>query len=391
MLRQLYRCRPVVSPVSRRAVIVLNPASGRGRAGRMRAELERLLAAATARQVGAGGAPVQRGAARRTPPGSERIVSESLRSPVPPGSKPSRFPAQVPSATAGASHRPDTPLEWQIAQTTGPGSATRIAAEAAASGADIVAAAGGDGTLNEVLNGVAGSRSALALLPMGTGNDFARTVGLYGRLPLAVQTLFDGDARPIDAGHVAGRWFLNVAGCGFDAAVAERANRGPRWLSGAPAYIAAVIATIARFRPAGLRLTLDGETRELRAMLCSVANARFYGGGMRIAPDARLDDGLFDVCLLAEAGVLEFLTPFPRVFRGTHTAHPKVAMLRARQVGIESDRPLPLLIDGEVIGTTPAEFSLEPYAVRFLFPPARPSDTRPNRAKSTPAGGRQGG
>jgi diacylglycerol kinase (ATP) len=172
----------------------------------------------------------------------------------------------------------------------------------------------------------------------------------------------------VDVGRTQGRWFLNVAGCGFDAVVARRVNQGFRFLHGTAAYVAAVLHSLATFRPATLRLTLDGDIREERAMLCSVANARCYGGGMWIAPDARLDDGLFDLCLLREVGMVEFLRAFPRVFRGTHTTHPKVTMLRARHIVIESEPPLPVLIDGEVVGTTPAEFILAPHAISVMSP-----------------------
>ena len=229
-------------------------------------------------------------------------------------------------------------------------------------------------SLAEDPNGLIGSTATLALIPLGTGNDFSRTVGLYGSLGRAVDTLFNGVTKRIDVGRVGDRFFLNVAGCGFDAIVAERANRGPRWLTGTAAYLYAVLQTLPRFRAADFRVTIDGELRCARAMLCSVANARTYGGGMRIAPDARLDDGLFDLCLLAEASTLEFLRAFPRVFKGAHAGHPKITMLQGRRVRIETTPPLPLLIDGEVTGTTPAEFTLLPAAIEFLFPsPARPA------------------
>lgn len=257
---------------------------------------------------------------------------------------------------------------WKIFTTTAPGEATAIAARCAAEGYELVAAAGGDGTLSEVMNGVIGTPAALGLLPVGTGNDFARTVGLYGDLDRAVDTLLQGDPRPIDVGCVRGRWFLNIAGCGFDAVVAQRTNNGPRFLTGTAAYLLAVLQTLATYRAAALRLTADGETIFRRAMMCSVANARTYGGGMRIAPDAQLDDGLFDVCLLAEAGTVEFLRAFPQVFRGTHVSHPKITMLRARSVTIETDPPLPVLIDGDVAAPTPVTFTIQPAALRFQFP-----------------------
>jgi diacylglycerol kinase (ATP) len=261
-------------------------------------------------------------------------------------------------------------VHWEIRETSAPGDGVKLAAEAAALGADLVAAAGGDGTLGEVVNGLAGTGTRLGVIPLGTGNDFVRTLGLRADdLPGAVHTLFHGTPKPIDLGRCGDRWFLNVAGCGFDAVVAERVNRGFRRLRGTSTYLAALCQSLLAFRPAAFTLTLDGETRTQRAMLCSVANARAYGGGMLIAPDAQLDDGLFDVCLLGEVGTLEFLRAFPRVFRGTHTSHPKVTMLRARHVRVESDPPLPVFVDGEVIGRTPTEFTLAPRALEVMTPP----------------------
>ncbi len=303
---------------TQRIVVVLNPAAGRGQGARRRAELERKLAATA-------------------------------------------------SQTRG--NQADC-AEWRIVTTTAPGTAGALAAEAAAQGADVVAAAGGDGTLGEVVNGLVGTGARLGLLPLGTGNDFARCLGIGTDLDLAVRTLFSGVPQPVDLGRAQDRWFINVAWCGFDAVVAERVNRGFRRLHGTAAYIAAVFQTLLTFRPAAMRLTLDGETRQERAMLCTIANSQSYGGGMRIAPDARIDDGLFDVCLLRETGRLEFLRAFPRVFRGTHVTHPKVMMLRARHIAIESDPPLPILIDGDVVGTTPVEFTLSPRAIEVLTPGA---------------------
>jgi diacylglycerol kinase (ATP) len=302
----------------RQVAVVLNPAAGRGQGARQRAELERRLT----------------------------DVAEYL------------------------SHFDDVPpAQWRILETTAPGRGSVLAADAAAQGADVVAAAGGDGTCGEVVNGLVGTGARFGILPLGTGNDFARCLGLGTDLERAVETLFCGASKPVDLGCVQGRWFLNIAGCGFDAVVAERVNRGFRALRGTAAYLAAVYQSLRDFRPAAMRLTLDGETRELRAMLCAICNATHYGGGMRIAPGARLDDGQFDICLLSEAGKMEFLAAFPRVFRGTHVTHPKVTMLRARQVVVESDPPMPILVDGDVIGTTPAEFTIAPRALEVMAPP----------------------
>ena len=260
------------------------------------------------------------------------------------------------------------PIAWKIIETEAKGQGIVLAHEAAKTGADTVAAAGGDGTLNEVVNGLVGTEAILGLLPMGTGNDFARCLGIGTDLQKGIETLIYGKARPVDLGQAHGRWFLNIAGCGFDAQVAERANRGFPLLRGTGAYLAAIAHSLLHLKPATLTLTLDGETQTIRALMCSVANATSYGGGMMVTPDAKIDDGLFDICLLRAAGRLEFLLAFPRVFKGTHTMHKRVTMLRAKVVRIESDVPLPLLIDGEVIGTTPVEFILVSHAIRVMAP-----------------------
>ena len=230
-----------------------------------------------------------------------------------------------------------------------------------------VAAAGGDGTLNDLLNGVLRARqnTTIAVLPCGTGNDFARTLEI-SNLESALDVLQNGHARPIDIGvarsQMGERFFLNVAGAGFDAVVAKRINNG-RFLRGTTAYVAAVGATLKTFRAENLTLRCDDETENLRALLCAVANARSYGGGMRIAPDALLDDGLFDVCTIADATPLEFMRAFPSVFAGKHLSHPKVALRRAKNIRIETETPWPVLLDGELWGETPVEFNVVPRAV----------------------------
>ena len=297
-----------------RYTIVLNPASGRGRGQQNRARLEAL-------------------------------ITESV--------------ARLPEPAA---------MTWEIVETKAVGDGIRQAAQAVERGANVVAAAGGDGTLGEVVNGIAETGAHLGLLPLGTGNDFARSLGLHNDMERAVETLFHGTPQPIDLGRTQGRWFINVAGCGFDAVVADRVNRGFRFLHGTAAYLAAVAQSLLALRPVPMQLTLDDETQEVRGVLCAVANAPMYGGGMKIAPQARIDDGWLDVCLIGDATKLEFVRAFPRVFAGTHGSHPKVTMFRARHVLIESTPALPLLVDGEVIGTTPAEFTLSASALKLFLP-----------------------
>ncbi len=261
-----------------------------------------------------------------------------------------------------------SPVTWEIVETSKSGDGTRLASQAVERGAEAVVAAGGDGTLGEVVNGIAQSGAHLGLLPLGTGNDFARSLGLHNDLARAVHTLFHGTPQPVDLGRTQNRWFINVAGCGFDAIVAERVNRGIRFLHGTSAYLAAVAQSLLTLRPVPMELTLDGEIRKVRGVLCAVANAPMYGGGMKIAPQAQIDDGWLDICLIGDASKLEFIRAFPRVFAGTHDTHPKVTMFRARHILIESEPFLPVLVDGEVIGTTPAEFTITPSALQLLLP-----------------------
>ena len=273
--------------------------------------------------------------------------------------------------------------EWELLETKAPCDATRLAAEAAPR-STLVVAAGGDGTLGEVVNGVmdgtlGANRPRLGLLPLGTGNDFARCLGIPRDWRKAVWTLFHGAPRMVDVGRAtfendgATHWFVNVAGCGFDGLAARRVNElrhrpGWRHVRGTAAYLCAVLQELATLRAASLRIGLDGEFHEQRAVLCAVANATSYGGGMRVAPDAQIDDGLFDVCLIGDAGRLEFLRAFPRVFQGTHVSHPKVGVRRAAEVSLASDPPLPVLIDGDVLGVTPVRFSIVPRALEVMAP-----------------------
>lgn len=292
-----------------------------------------------------------------------------------------------------------------------PGESVVIARTAVEKGARIVAAMGGDGTVSEVATGLMGSETALALLPTGTGNDFARSLGIPLALEAAVKLLSSGRIAPVDVGLATftprggtpvpeanpnlveptttierrrandaekarelrlppnQRFFVNVAGCGFDAVVAERANRGIGPLRGTAVYLGAVLATLHRHRPADFRIKAEGKLYKFRAMLCSVANSQTYGGGMRIAPTAVLDDGKLDVVVVRETGRFEFLTAFPRVFGGSHLSHPKVLTFRGSRIQIESSPPMPVLLDGDVVGQTPVRFDVRPQALRVVVPP----------------------
>jgi len=253
--------------------------------------------------------------------------------------------------------------------TSGPGEATDIARDAA-SRFDLIVACGGDGTLCEVLNGLTGSDTPVAFIPAGTGNDFARTVGLPAAPGEAAREVVRGQSRRLDLMRLDNPPMIavNIIGIGFDAAVAARMNQRTRLCGGAVPYLAAVLTELARMQPVRLRLRVDEDTWEGKALLVAIANARSYGGGMCIAPDARPDDGLLDVVVVEPIGRVEFLRALPRVFRGTHVAHPAVSCRRGRQIVVESDVPAPAMVDGDLRTTTPLRVTVQPGAAHLWLP-----------------------
>jgi len=261
----------------------------------------------------------------------------------------------------------------------------QVAARAKAEHAEVVAAIGGDGLVAGVAEGLladassgngasAPNATAMAVVPTGSANDYARALGVR-ELPIADQValMLDPRARAtVDVVRVetasGPRHFLNVGGTGFDAVVAERAMRITR-LRGAPRYVTAMLAELPRFRGAQFRLRLDGKPLETRAMMVAIGNGTTYGGGMRVTPGAHLQNGWLDVCVIGQLSRLAFLRAFPTVFRGVHTTHPAVTMLRAREVQVESDQRFAILGDGELLGELPATFRVVPNALSVVVAP----------------------
>ncbi|MGO8671315.1 MAG: diacylglycerol/lipid kinase family protein [Capsulimonadaceae bacterium] len=265
---------------------------------------------------------------------------------------------------------------WHFTQK--PGDAEGMARAAVAAGAATVVAVGGDGTLHEVVNGILGTGAILGLIPFGTGNDLARSMGIHGDLESACavvrgQSILDIDVGVVRAEGIVGeRHFLVICGAGFIARTAQTVNEGIRFASGAAAYVAGAIATLSRFHPFDVTLGLDDDAPlKQKSMFVSISNAETTGGGMRIAPGALVHDGAFDVCLVGEVGRADFLYQLTQVFSGGHVRHPAVTMRRAKSIRIDADPPQPILIDGEVAGTTPAVISILPQALRMKAPGVR--------------------
>jgi diacylglycerol kinase (ATP) len=235
-------------------------------------------------------------------------------------------------------------------------------------GVDAVVALGGDGLVNLALQVVAGTAVPLGVVPAGTGNDFARALGLSLTDPMAaVDHLARGEARQVDLGRVAGRWFGGVLGSGFDSMVNERANR-MSWPRGPARYNLAMIAELRTFRPVPFELVLDDEAWVTEAMLVAVGNSASYGGGMRVCPDASLEDGLLDITVLGPISKLEFIRVFPKVYKGTHVHHPAVTVKRARVVSL-SAFGVTAYADGERLATLPVGCEAVPKALYVLAPP----------------------
>lgn len=248
----------------------------------------------------------------------------------------------------------------------------RLAREAAEGGAKIVAALGGDGTVSLTANGILGTGAALAALPAGTGDDFAKGIGA-GKLDAAVELLANPKTVDLDVIEVTTgadkRSFLNIAGAGFDSEVNETANGMTVKLGATGTYVAALLKTLSRFSPASFTIQVDDERMELDAMLVEVGSGRWTGGGMKVLPDAIMNDGLLDVCIVEALSKPAFLRAFPRVFVGSHTTHPKVRMRRGSRVQVEANRRVLVYADGELVGSLPAIFEIHPAALPVVVGP----------------------
>ena len=254
-------------------------------------------------------------------------------------------------------------------------------AQAAADGDEQVVAVGGDGTLNEVANGLLAlpdaDRPELAVIPFGTGMDFARSHGIPRKLDAAVDVALNGRTSTVDAGRVrykawdggeAESFFGNIASAGMSGAVARQANETSKALGGRISFFAALVRVFAGWSNTELEIDAGGEKRSGKMTNLIVANGRYQGGGMLIAPEADAGDGLFDILVIGDITKRDFVLNVGRIYRGTHLSHPKIELLRSPTVSVDGEVPVPLELDGEQPGTTPARFEVVPGALRLRVP-----------------------
>ena len=269
-------------------------------------------------------------------------------------------------------------LEGDALLSERPGHLGELARGAADGGAKLLVVVGGDGSVNEVANGIAGRDDVeIALIPRGTGWDFARTYGIPHKLDGAIEVALTGRPRTIDLGRAgyhawdggeAQLYFANVASAGMSGAIAQRANDTTKSLGGKVSYLWATLAVFARWQNSEIRVTVDDESRVGRMHDVVVANGRTFGGGMIICPEAEPDDGLFDVLTIGDLTKRDLLVTLPKTYRGRHLPHPKAELLRGAVVTVASDAPLPVELDGEQPGTTPVRFEIVPSALRVRVP-----------------------
>jgi diacylglycerol kinase (ATP) len=280
----------------------------------------------------------------------------------------------------------DAGVDFEARITNAAGDATRLAREALREGFARVVAVGGDGTLNEVLNGffdpetrqAVNPDAVLGMLPSGTGGDFRKTVGIPHSHAAACALLARGDVRPVDVGRVdyhgggapGARWFVNIADCGIGGDVVHRVNRSRKAAGGTLTFLYHSLAAVITFGSRMVRVDVDGRVHEGPMQNVVVANGRYFGGGMLIAPEASVDDGLFEVVLIADLGVRRSLAGLPRLYKGRHLGRPGITALRGRVVTVTplEQRPVLFDVEGEQVGRAPATLTCLPRALRLCAP-----------------------
>jgi YegS/Rv2252/BmrU family lipid kinase len=263
-------------------------------------------------------------------------------------------------------------LEYQIERTLTLDHARELAKSAAGSG-DVAAALGGDGLIGAVADALRDSDGVLGVLPGGRGNDFARVLGIPLDARAACGVLANGEVRRLDLGRVGASTFIGIASCGFDSDANRIANQ-TKLVRGKLVYAYGALRALVRWKPARFEVRIDrGAPHSATGYTVAAANSKAYGGGMLMAPDASLEDGLLDVVIVADVSKLRFLCLLPTVFTGKHVGQPMVCVLRGREVEISADRPFTMYADGDPIAELPATVTVLPAAVRTIVPGRGPS------------------
>jgi diacylglycerol kinase (ATP) len=270
----------------------------------------------------------------------------------------------------------------EFALTAGPGDATSIARRALKEGYDVIVSVGGDGTLNEVVNGFfeddrpVNLSASLGVISLGTGSDFIRTLGIPRDLHACLGILKRANPKVVDTvrtvvtapdGSTKVRYFINVGEFGSGGAVVEKVNRTTKALGGRISFLWGILTTLPRYKNKEITFSVDdGEDKTALLNNFVVANGRFYGGGLKPAPEASLDDGLLDIVTMGDLRFREVLFSLGKLREGTHLSNPKVGFTRGKKVVAKSDKVVLIELDGELVGTLPAEFEVIPKSISLL-------------------------
>lgn len=260
--------------------------------------------------------------------------------------------------------------DYYIEVTKGVGHATEIVKHYVKNDDYRVYSVGGDGTLNEVLNGIVGSNSTLAVIPSGTGNDFSRNIYENGDVLISLEQAINGKDVFLDLARVNDRYFINIASVGFDAEVAYNTANFKKlpFVGGSLAYIFGIIETVFKYKSVHLNITIDDKKLNIKSLLAAIANGKCYGGGILMTPDAILDDGMFDICIIEEVNKLKILRLFPKAIKGKHSSIKEVSFYRGRKVKINCNEEVSLNIDGEILRVREVEFEIIPKGIKVVMP-----------------------
>lgn len=259
-------------------------------------------------------------------------------------------------------------MEYIIKYTCSPEDGARIAAWGAGEGFERIVAVGGDGTVNDALNGIVGTNAALGVIPGGSGNDFIRSINSNNEIKKIIEDNMYGKIVKCDLGICNGKYFINVASSGFDAQVVMETQKAKKIFSGSIAYIAGVVKTIFMYKGKKISIRIDDNIFEENTLLVAVANGKYYGGGMLPAPDAEIDDGNFDICHIKQVGKVKLLVLFPKFMKGKHADIKEVSMHKGRKISIGANENLPVNLDGETFYSRQIDFEIVPKGINIIIP-----------------------
>lgn len=260
--------------------------------------------------------------------------------------------------------------EYVIETTKYPGHATEIASDYSSKQPCRIYSVGGDGTLNEVLNGMAGSGCSLAVIPSGSGNDFIKSIEPDCDFKSIIARTVEGTAKSIDIAKINDKYFINIASLGFDAQVAHKTQHFKKipLITGKMAYILGVLTTIMQRKTNVLEISIDDTSIKTDTLLIAIGNGKYYGGGMLAVPEAEITDGVFDICLVSCMSRMKILRLFPLYIKGQHGKISNVHFYKGKRVEIKSNSPIAMNSDGEISIVNTAIFEILPKALSFIYP-----------------------